>query len=103
MMYREVKRGELNFYLCDLLLSYFPEEPEAAKLLFSRYGLLKELRNRLAHTLTTTTAEEIAAECGTAARLTEEIEAVILACYPACDPAVFSVYDRCIDFIKSRL
>ena len=102
--YREVKRGELSTYHCDDLLSFFPEKPETAKRLFRHYDLLKDLRNSLAHTLSAATEEDIKAESGVeAAQLVEEIESVIVFCYPACDAEIFSIYDRCIDYIKDML
>ena len=81
-----------------------PEEPEAARQLFQHYALLKDLRNCLAHTLYLATEADLTADCGAApGELLREIEQTILACYPACDPAVFSVYGKCIDYIKGRL
>ena len=32
-----------------------------------------------------------------------ELETTIRDCYPACDPVMFSVYDRSIDYIKNNL
>ena len=102
--YWDVKRVDLSTYLCDDLLAFFPKEPETAKQLFTHYNLLKDLRNRLAHTLLTVTAADIQDACQVEpAKLLEEIEATIAACYPVCEPVIFSVYDRCIEYIKRNL
>ena len=101
--YWSVKRADLNTYICDDLLSFFPEEPEAARQLFDHYRMLKDLRNRLAHTLYAATAQDVTNACKTEpAKLLTEIEATIMFCYSACDSVIFSVYDRCIDYIKSQ-
>lgn len=100
----ELVRREPSTILCDELLSWFPALPEKAKQLFSHYDLLKDLRNQLAHTLSTVTEAEVKAACqvGTA-KLLEEIEGTIISCYPVCDPVIFSVYDKSIDYIKHNL
>ena len=99
-----VRESELNTYLCNDLLSWFPDQPEKAKAFFARYGMLKELRNRLAHMLCTVTEDDVKAACGISpSAILAEIEGTIIACYPACDPTVFNVYDNCIAYIKSRL
>ena len=102
--YWDVKRADLSTYLCDDLLAFFPKEPEAAKQLFTHYNQLKDLRNRLAHTLLTVTAADIQDACQVEpAKLLEEIEATIGICYSVCDPLIFSVYNRCIEYIKGNL
>lgn len=100
----EVKRSDANTYLCDVLLSWFPNVPEKAKRLFEHYDCLKDLRNRLAHTLCTVTKAELRDACGTEPeKLLNEIEGTIIACYPACDPVIFSVYDKSMEYIKANL
>ena len=100
----EIKRTELSTYLLGVLLAFFPDVPEKANRLFQHYDMLKDLRNRLAHTLFTVTAAEIRAACGASPeKLLEEIEAVIIACYPACDPVIFSVYEKSVAYIKEKL
>ena len=101
---REIKRCDISTYLCGELLAFFPDVPQKAGELFLHYDLLKELRNRLAHSLCTVTAAEIKAACGAEPeRLLDEIEKTMIAAYLACDPVVFSVYDKSIDYIKSQL
>lgn len=101
---RDVIDIEINTYICDILLSFFQNIPEVPRQLFAHYDLLKDLRNRLAHDLCSVTGADIKAACGVdPKKLLEELEATIIACYPACDPAIFSVYDKCIDFIKNNL
>ena len=100
----DVKKIEVSTYLCGDLMSFFPGVPEKAKRLFDHYDMLKDLRNQLAHELRAFTQADIKAACGVdAAKLLEEIEATIIACYPACDPVIFSVYDKCIEHIKRNL
>ena len=101
---RDVIDIEINTYICDILLSFFQDIPEAPRQLFVHYDSLKDQRNRLAHDLCSVTEEEIKAACGAVPqRILEELEATIIACYPACDPVIFSVYDKCIEFIKNSL
>ncbi|MBR2742264.1 MAG: hypothetical protein IKD89_01600 [Clostridia bacterium] len=98
----EIKQNEASTMLCDDLISFFPDVPPRSRSLFAHYAGLKDLRNRLAHTLVTVTEEEIKDACGiTSDKLLKEIEDVIRICYPACDPVIFGVYDECIEYIKS--
>ncbi len=100
----EVRVNEISTYVCNDLLSYYPDVPEKAKSLFIHYDLLKDLRNQLAHTLCAVTAEDVKTACGVeATKLLEEIEATIIIGFPVCDPVVFSVYDKSIEYIKSSL
>ena len=103
-IYKEPKRIEINTYLCDDLLSYFSDLPGKPKELVAHYAMLKDLRNQLAHAFCTVTEAEVRAACqvGTASLL-KEIEASLICCYPACDPRVFSVYEKSIEYIKSNL
>ena len=100
----EIRRNEVSTNLCDDLLSYFSDLPDKPKQLFAHYAMLKDLRNQLAHTFCTVTEADIRAACqvGTASLL-KEIEASLICCYPACDPRVFSVYERSIEYLKSSL
>lgn len=100
----DVKKIEVSTYLCGDLMSFFSGVPEKAKRLFDHYDMLKDLRNQLAHELRAFTQADIKSACGVdTAKLLEEIEATIIACYPACDPVIFSVYDKCIEHIKRNL
>ena len=100
----DLKPSEPSTYLMDDLLSFFPDVPKAAKDLFGHYSGLKDLRNRLAHTLCAVTETEIRAECGVGAKeLTQEIEAAIISCYTACDPQIFHVYEKSAEYLKNRL
>ena len=100
-----VKEADISTYICDDLLSYYGDLlPSGAKLLFAHYNGLKETRNRLAHELCTITDEDVVVACGVnSAAILKEIEAVIICCFEACDPSVFSVYDKCIEYIKEHL
>ena len=99
-----VERKEVSTYLCDDLLCFFSNVPEKAVKLFNHYEMLKDLRNQLAHTLCTVTEADIRRACQTEPlKLLEEMEATIIACYPACDPAIFSVYEKSMDYIKANL
>ena len=101
---REVREAEVNTYLLDGLLSFFPELPDTAKRLFEHYALLKNLRNDLAHSLYAVAEEDVKAECGAdAGTLLREIEGTIHWCYPACDPKIFSVYEKSVAYIKGKL
>lgn len=101
---REVKEAEISTYLLDILLGFFPTLPDAAKNLFEHYGKLKDLRNRLAHSLYAVTGADIRAACGVdVGTLLREIEGTIRDCYPACDPKIFSVYEKSIEYIKGKL
>ncbi len=100
----EEKDAELSTVLLDELLAFFPNLPAQPRQLFAHYAALKELRNRLAHRLVSVTMEEIEDACGVRVDLLlREIEGTLMACYPACDPAVFSVYDKSIAYIKEHL
>lgn len=99
-----IRKNDISTFLCDDLLCFYSNVPEKAQQLFADYDRLKDLRNRLAHSLYFVTADEIRTVCGKEPKeLLREIEATIIACYPACDPVIFSVYDRCIAFIKNSL
>ena len=100
----EARVGDVSTYLCDMLLSWFPNEPAAARTLFAHYASLKDLRNQLAHTLQPVAREEIGKACGAEPeQLLKEIEKTLIEAYPACEPSVFHVYDRAIEYLKSRL
>lgn len=102
--FREVREAEVSTYLLDALLGFFPELPDAAKQLFAHYALLKDLRNDLAHSLHAVTGADVKAACGAdVTALLREIEGTILFCYSACDPKIFSIYERCVEYIKSEL
>ena len=68
-------------------------------------NLLNEsCRNSLAHQLTAVTAEQITAACGMQpAQLLNQVGKLIAAIYPECDPALFTIYKRCGDYIKSKI
>lgn len=101
---REVREAEVNTYLLDILLGFFPELPDAARRLFGHYARLKELRNDLAHSLYAVTGADVKAACGVdASALLREIEETLLGCYPACDPKIFSVYEQSVAYIKDKL
>ncbi len=101
---KSVEKKEINTFICENLLSFFPGVPEKAGKLFSHYWMLKDLRNQLAHELCLVTEADIRAACQTdPLKLLEEMEATIIACYPACDPVVFSVYEKSMDYIKDNL
>ena len=98
------EQKDISTYVCNDLLDYFHPLSPKPDALFAHYESLKELRNRLAHELCTVTDAEIKAECGAdCAALLREIEATIIECYSACDPSVFSVYDRSIQYIKNNM
>lgn len=98
------KRIEISTALCSDLLAYFQSVPAQPASLFAHYGQLKELRNRLAHSFCICTEKDITDSCGiTVDVLLKEMEDTIRFCYEACDPAIFAVYDRCMDFIIGKL
>ena len=98
------KECDINTYLCNVLLSFYPTLPGKAQALFANYEALKELRNHLAHTLCTVTACEIKDACGVEPeQILPEIEQTLMALYPACDPAIFKVYDKSIQYLKDKL
>ena len=97
-------KKEISTYLCDELLSYFPSMPVKAQQLFDHYNMLKDLRNQLAHSLCAVSEADIRAACQVGMRtLLEEIESTIISCYPACDPVIFTVYEKSIDYIRKNL
>jgi hypothetical protein len=100
-----IEKRDISTAACDILLDYYAEDvPETDRQLFAHYAGMKELRNQLAHTLHGITEADIKAACGVSApKLLREIEGTIIHCYSACDPVIFSVYDKCIGFIKSNL
>ena len=101
---RDVKCCDMSTFLCGKLLSFFADVPEKAASLFAHYNALKELRNRLAHSLYTVTAKDVRDVCGVEPeKLLDEIEKTIIAAFPVCDPSVFSVYDKSIAYIKAQL
>ena len=101
---REIRSCDISTYLCGELLAFFPNVPQKVGELFLHYEQLKDLRNRLAHSLCTVTAAEIRAACGVEPeRLLDAIEKTIIDAFPVCDPAVFSVYEKSIAYIKAKL
>lgn len=100
----DIRINDISTRICNDLLAYFQNVPEIARTLFDHYDMLKDLRNFLAHTLCVITEEDIKAECGVESiKLIQEIEATIIACYPVCDPSIFSVYDKSIEYCKRNL
>ena len=100
----ECRKSEVSTILCDELLGFFPNVPEKARQLFDHYNMLKYLRNQLAHTLRAVSEADIQAACQVSiGKLLEEIEATIIMCYPVCEPSVFSVYEKSIEYIKNNL
>ncbi len=95
---------DISTYVCNDLLAYFQPLPAKPAALFRHYEALKELRNRLAHELCTVTDADIMAECGVGvAAILSEIEGTIIECYTACDPVIFSVYEKSIAYIRENL
>lgn len=101
----EPRIGDISTYVCDILLSYFGNKvPEAAHRLFGHYSDLKDLRNRLAHSLCAVTEAEIMRDCKAGTdTLLRELEETIRTTYPACDPKIFNVYEKSVEYIKARL
>lgn len=95
---------DLSSQACNILLDYFPDCPETSRRFFDHYARLKELRNDLAHGLEVCTSQDITDACGAAPmQLLQELEAAIIACYEACDPAMFKVFDKSIKYIVENL
>ena len=84
---------------------HLPDVPVDAMPVLKSCNLLNEsCRNSLAHQLTAVTAEQITAACGMQpAQLLNQVGKLIAAIYPECDPALFTIYKRCGDYIKSRI
>ena len=98
------ERRDVSIYACNILLDFFEPLPPKPAALFDCYEKLKELRNALAHELCTVTEEEIKAACGMDCNgILSAIEGTLMECYPACDPVIFSVYDRAIAYICEKL
>ena len=91
--------------LCYRILEHLSDVPADAMAVLKRCNLLnKSCRNMLAHQLTAVTAEQITAACGMQpAQLLNQVGKLIAAIYPECDPALFTIYKRCGDYIKSRI
>lgn len=97
--------ADLSIYVCNLLLKHLPETPPALLELFLACGKLnRKHRNPAAHSLYNLTEENIQKTVGmSCAELVEQLEKAILAIYPAeCDPSIFTVYDRCEEYIRQQ-
>ena len=100
-----LREGNVSVELCYRILEHLSDVPADAMAVLKRcYMLNKSRRNALAHQLTAVTAEQIAAACGMQpAQLLNQVGKLIAAIYPECDPALFTIYKRCGDYIKSRI
>lgn len=99
-----VKKNTISSTVCDILLGYFADLPEICAHLFEHYAQLKNLRNSQAHQLTACTAQDIMDDCGVdCMTILRELESTIIKCYDACDPSIFSVYDKSIQYIAANL
>ena len=100
-----LRESDVSMELCYRILEHLSDVPADAMAVLKRCNLLnKSCRNMLAHQLTAVTAEQIAAVCGMqSAQLLNQVGKLIAAIYPECDPALFTIYKRCGDYIKSRI
>lgn len=106
-----LEEWNLSSQACDILLDFFPDCPETSRRFFKRYSdndthdkKLKGLRNNMAHRLEVCTSQDITDACGAAPmQLLQELEATIIACYEACDPAMFKIFDKSIKYIVENL
>lgn len=91
--------------VCYRILEHLPDVPVDAMPVLKSCNLLNEsCRNSLAHQLTAVTAEQITAACGMQpAQLLNQVGKLIASIYPECDPALFTIYKRCGDYIKSKI
>ena len=100
-----LRESDISMELCYRVLENLPGTPADAMTVLKSCNLLNEsCRNALAHQLTAVTAEQITAACGMQpAQLLNQVGKLIAAIYPECDPALFTIYKRCGDYIKSRI
>ena len=100
-----LRESDVSMELCYRILENLPNVPAEALTVLKSCNLLNEsCRNELAHQLTAVTAEQITAACGMQpAQLLSQVGKLIAAIYPECDPALFTIYKRCGDYIKSRI
>ena len=100
-----LRESDVSMELCYRILEHLPDVPVDAMPVLKSCNLLNEsCRNSLAHQLTAVTAEQITAACGMQpAQLLNQVGKLIAAIYPECDPALFTIYKRCGDYIKSRI
>ena len=100
-----LRESDVSMEVCYRILEHLPDVPvDAMPVLKSCNQLNESCRNSLAHQLTAVTAEQITAACGMQpAQLLNHVGKLIAAIYPECDPALFTIYKRCGDYIKSKI
>ena len=100
-----LRESDVSMEVCYRILEHLPDVPvDAMPVLKSCNQLNESCRNSLAHQLTAVTAKQITAACGMQpAQLLNQVGKLIAAIYPECDPALFTIYKRCGDYIKSRI
>ena len=100
-----LRESDVSMEVCYRILEHLPDVPVDAMPVLKSCNLLNEsCRNSLAHQLTAVTAEQITAACGMQpAQLLNQVGKLIAAIYPECDPALFTIYKRCGDYIKSKI
>ena len=100
-----LRESDVSMEVCYRILEHLPDVPVDAMPVLKSCNLLNEsCRNSLAHQLTAVTAEQITAACGMQpAQLLNQVGKLIASIYPECDPALFTIYKRCGDYIKSKI
>ena len=100
-----LRESDVSMEVCYRILEHLPDVPVDAMPVLKSCNLLNEsCRNSLAHQLTAVTAEQITAACGMQpAQLLNQVGKLITSIYPECDPALFTIYNRCGDYIKSKI
>ena len=92
-----------NVFLYTRLLRCM-DTPKRAMKFFNLCDNLSGQRNHLAHRLRAVSEEEFkkAAQIRKVETFEKEIEIIIQGVYPQCDPAIFTLHDRCIKYIADN-
>lgn len=100
-------KSDPSIYIYNCIIRYFAdEEMTEEQILFDKLERLNRTqRNRMAHNLDNVSEESIrnAIDCDSR-KLLKELEQLIVKTFPnQCRPELFSIYDRCNDFIIQQL
>ena len=99
-----VRRCDLNCRVADVLLQKLDNVPRSYFETLEIYKSLKNARDQIAHQFRAVDANQIQKLTErTPEEVTKVFERLISDTFAACDPAIFEVTEKCIDYIKDYL
>lgn len=94
---------DLSIFMCNRMLECLPDVPQDILDFFNACEVLNRKRNAAAHDLTYITDDNIRQQCGlNSAQIVKKIQQILPVLYPECDPEIFTIYQRCNQYIMDN-